>query len=236
MSRQSTPGQHGRLYLQAHRDSQLTNLPAEHRQAREDIMSQLERKDQGIRERALTGSNRHFDQPLTPGEREHQRNWQQQEGLDHGQVLDRRRALDQPATARGQRASSRGRRRPSMTRRGPSTTRRAIEHNPVGEGAAGAAGLFWELITAGVALSILFLLLSKTGSTAYSSVLNGLTGALGRLADPHNDLFTPSAPQKAPSAPQKAPSVKRANARPPASAGVFGPALPSYATLTPTIP
>lgn len=246
MSHKSTPGQRGRLYLQAHRDSQYTNLPKAHREAKQEIMRQLEREDNTVRERAMVGSDKHFDQPLSPGEREHQRNWQQEESLDHGHVLTRRRELDHPTTptAAGARTPARpprgrGRRRSRTIR----SVQQAASANPVGSATASAAGLFWELLTAGILLSILYLVLSKGGTNVTTSVLNGLTGALGRLASPTNDLFTPTTAAKPSSSSKRAPArastptpTPRSFLGPMPPASVLGNKLPSYANLAPTIP
>lgn len=243
--RKSTPGQRARLYLQAHRDSGMTGLPDEHRQARQDIMSQLEREDQGVRERALVGSGQHFDRRLEKGERSYQQNWQRREGLDVGDVTRRRKDLDRdqdaPKPSGGRRPGTPGPRR-KYGGRGRSPIRRITNNAPAA--ATSVAGIAWELFIAGVAVSLLYLVLTsseKGGNNVLEDALTGVTGAFARLADPTNNLFGPA---KATAAAAKTSTAKTAATQvpqvgPSKSAGssvvstTFGAALPDFSTLSP---
>lgn len=241
-ARKSTPGQRSRLYMEMHRDSGYTGLPDEHRESREEIMRQLEEKDAGVRERALVGGPKHFDRPLTKDERSYQQHWQREEGLDVSDVERRRKDLGSSSPKpRGRRSQGAGRR--SGRRR--STFRRAVRpvaSAPAGEAAASGAGLFWEVFAGGIVISLLYLVLSSKGTQVTGGILGGITGAFNRLADPTNNLFGPS----------KRPATKRAAAptgtgggaplagglapKTPTGKQIIAGPLPSFATLTPTIP
>ena len=192
----STPGQRARLYLQAHRDARMTALPGEHKAAREELMRQLEREDPGVRERALVGSDSHFDRPLEKGEKDYQRHFQREERLDHGQVLERRRALTASAAPHG------GRRRPVPPRPAQHRARRAAQRTSgyVRDTAAAVApppvkaggNILYGALLAGVGLSMLYLLLTRTGATV--SLTNLFGGGFRRLASASTPLFGTPAP------------------------------------------
>ena len=178
----STPGQRARLYLQAHRDARMTALPGEHKAAREELMRQLEREDPHVRERALVGSDSHFDRPLEKGEKEYQRHFQREERLDHGQVLERRRALTQPNLHEGRRrpvpprpAQHRARRAAQRTTSYVRDTAAAVAPPPVKAG----IGVLYGALAAGVGLSMLYLLLTRTGVAVSLANLGG--GGFRRL-------------------------------------------------------
>jgi hypothetical protein len=241
--RGSTPGQRARLYLEAHRDSGMTGLPDEHRQARQDIMSQLERQDPGVRERALVGSDQHFDRRLEKSERSYQQAWQRREGLDVGDVTQRRKDLDRdqdaPKPSGGRRPGTH--RRAPISRRGGGRSRiRTITSNTP-PAAASIAGIGWELFIAGIAISLLYLILTSSekkgaGANVLEDALGGVTGAFTRLTDPTNNLFGPAtkAAGKA-----KATARQVAQVGPSKSAGeaivtsTFGAKLPNYSTSSP---
>lgn len=192
----STPGQRARLYLQAHRDARMTALPGEHKQAREEIMRQLEREDPHVRERALVGSDSHMDRPLEKGEKEYQSHWQREERLDHGQVLDRRRALKGPSAHEGRRrpvpprpAQHRARRAAARTTSYVRDTAAAVAPPPVKAG----AGVFYGALAAGIGLSMLYLLLTHTSVPV--SLTNLFGGSFRRLIAADQPLFgsTPAA-------------------------------------------
>jgi hypothetical protein len=242
VKRKSTPGQRARLYLEAHRDSGMTGLPDEHRQARQDIMSQLEREDPGVRERALVGSDKHFDRRLEKGERSYQQSWQRREGLDVGDVTKRRKDLDRDQDAP---APISGGRRPGTRRRGRSprgggrSPIRTITRNaPAAAGSV--AGIAWELFIAGIAVSLLYLILTsseKGGNDVLEDTLTGVTGAFTRLTDPKDTLFSPALKTKVAAAKTTVRQV--AQVGPSRSAGeqivssTFGSTLPNYSTSSP---
>lgn len=249
--RKSTPGQRSRQYMQMHRDSGYTGLPDEHRESREEIMRQLERQDEGVRERALVGGPKHFDRPLTKDERSYQQHWQREEGLDVGDVERRRKDLGSSSPKpRGRRSQGAGRRHQPPGGRRRSSFRRVaapVTSSPTGEAAASGAGLFWEMFAGGIVLSLLLLVLSSKGTKVTSGILGGITGAFARLADPSSDLFGPSTKKVA----AKASVHRTGGAGAPLVGGLgltnaqvlgVGSGLPDYsnpaspATVTPTIP
>lgn len=189
----STPGQRARQYLEAHRDVRMTALPGEHKQARQDIMSQLERQDPAVRERALVGTDRHFDRPLNKGEKEYQSYWRREEGLDVGDTQRRARELD---------ANHGGRRRPAVPPR-PSPTRppRSRAQRAAGyiqQTAAtantitpapvkGGLSILYGALAAGIGFSILYLFLSKPG--AATSLINFAGTGFHSLASPKTTLW-----------------------------------------------
>jgi hypothetical protein len=246
----STPGKRAHLYLQTHRDARYSNLPDAQRESREQLLGGLEREDPGVRDRALVGSAQHFDQPLSKGERAYQQHWQGEEGLDVGDVTRKRKELDRDPsvpTNPGRRPGAGGRRTSSGGRRRSS---RAITRNAPAA-ATDVAGMFWDFLMAGIAISVLYLVLTssnkKGGTNVLLDSLSGFTGAFARLADPTNNLFGPAsksaaAATPAPSgtgggAPLKgglAPIIKKPSKA--TKAAVFGAALPNYSAVTPTIP
>ncbi len=193
MASKSTPADRSLAYLQAHRDSNYTSLPAEHRQARQDVMAGLRAKDPGVEERALVGSNQHFARPLTSGEREYQRHWQHEEGLDPQDVLQRRKVLQarsQPHQGRRRRATTTtSSSRVRQAKRAARTTHRAataVSPEPVRDTAA----LLWNLAAGGIGLSLLYLILTR--SKGPIAGINLLQKGFRRLLLPNEDiLFTP---------------------------------------------
>lgn len=187
--RESTPGQRARLYLEMHRDTRMTGLPDEHRAARQDVIRGLEREDEGVRERALVGSDRHFDRPLSTGERAYQQHWQREERLDHGQVLERRRNLSGGSSPGGEHEGRRRRtavppRRPSPTRPirkaadAVASTAAAVAPAPVTRG----TGIALNAAAAGVGLAMLDLLL-RNGKTT-GNLITAITGLFNRVVSP----------------------------------------------------
>lgn len=257
-----TPGRRAKLYLQAHRDARLTGLPGEHREAREEMMRQLQREDPGVQERALVGSDRHFDTPLSAGEREYQRDWRAREGIDHENVLERRKQLDAkptPAAGRGG-----GSRRPSKRSRRPIYTRRSRRRlpkppTPSTIGAGKSAAVFaWDVFMAGVGLCLLYLILRPRGNSVITGTLGGIGTAFAALVSPESPLIghaqpaaassstkppTSSSPSTGSSQPRKAkpmpmarspaPGVPPAAAASPLTSPLPG-SISLFATTTPT--
>jgi hypothetical protein len=170
-----------RRYLQASMESGYTGLPAEHRQAKEALMRAHERAYRGVRDHALVGADQDFDEPLTPGEREHQQHLRRQEGLTHGQVLQMRREL------RGQ-PSADNRRAPAGRRR------RAVRTIARQTGIASTASDTGSLVLKGLgvlfSLSIVYLLVNEEGQgpKAFSGLLNLIVGALHVAVGPVDPL------------------------------------------------
>ena len=194
------------LYIQAHRDAHYTNLPAAHKQAKLDILRQLEHQDPQVRERALIGGPRHTGQ-LSPSERSHQTYMREQAGISHAELLERRRALDQPP-----RVPSRGPQprpapsRPSLPPARPAARRAARAVARATPGVTGGKNTVIRVIGVIVALSVLYLIVSKRGSGAFAA-LTGITTGVFRnflgsgdlLANPLGSTST-STPAATPSA------------------------------------
>jgi hypothetical protein len=106
--------------------------------------------------------------------------------------------------------------------------------------------LLWEILAGGLGLSLLYLVISPKGSKVTTGVLGGVTGALDRLASPEG-LWS-----KAPSPVAGVSGTATAAGKPAGGVSgstgtttkvpartlqtVLGPKLPSFATVTPTIP
>lgn len=215
--RQSTPGQRARLYLEAHRDARMTALPGEHQEARKEIMRQLSQQDPSVRDRALVGSDRHFDRPLSKPEKAYQQHWQREEGLDVGQVRDARAQLEQPHEQRRRPVPP----RPSQTRPTPRSRvgqplhRRAAGYIrdtaataatvpsyvtqtakvPSAPSASGGLGLFYGTLTAAVAFSMLYLLLTK--SSVATNLVGLATTSFTHIASPSKTLWEKPGPTAA---------------------------------------
>jgi len=186
------------MYLEAHRDSRYTNLSDEHRQAREDIMRQLEQQDASVRERAMVGKPaEHFSPPLTGPEREYQQHWQQENGLDPEAVRSRRRELDGRNEPEGKpRGPSRqpvSHIRKTSNRRGWWGAGRAAKTFTAAAAAAApapvhdAAALAWSLFTAGLGLCALYLILMRPA--IITTVVGGTVDGFEKFASPSYDLL-----------------------------------------------
>jgi hypothetical protein len=177
--------QRARRYLQASMESGYTGLPDEHRKAKESLMASHERAYPGVREHALAGTDQDFDEPLTAGEREHQKHLRRQEGLDHGQILQMRRDL------RGQSAGNTPSRR-STTGRGRRVVRTLTNQTGVAPAASDAGSLALKTLGVLFGLSIVYLLVNDEhggqGPKAFSGLLKLVTGALQVAIGPVDPL------------------------------------------------
>jgi hypothetical protein len=175
-----------RRYLQASMHAGYTGLPPEHREAYEQQMRAHERAYSRVREHALAGADRDFDQPLTPGEREHQRHLRTHEGLQEHDVHRIRGELRNP---RGQErhVASRSRRRGAGAGAGPRAAAAAA-------GAAGGAipgiggntGMY--LLGVGLLLCLLYLLIYGKGAHAITGIVNTLVGGVDAFVRPIDPL------------------------------------------------
>lgn len=255
-----------RRYLQA--DMAAHAVPGERsydpaREAHEETKRHLEKRHPGVRAHAIVGTEKDFDEPLRKDEREHQAYLRHQSGLTNTQLAARRKELrdtdygrhspseiyqaankdrdqDAPHKPRGRRpGASPRRRRRSLPRIGVGG--RSVSSTIAAGPAHEAGNILWEIVIAGIALSLLYLILTGTEQKkgVVTSILAGITGGFRRLADPANNLFAP-APKtttaKKNSAPQVGPSKAAGSAE---ITRVFGPTLPNYsnlATTTPTVP
>ncbi len=178
-----------RRYLQASLSSSYTGLPKEHRDAYEAQMRAHERAYPGVREHALIGADRDFDEPLTAGEREHQQHLRRQEGITHGQVLDARKKLrSQSSPRRRSRSSSSG-----------SNTRRVASGLLSGAGGALDAGTtvltgskggstVMMFVGVGLLLTLAYLLLSGKGVNAVGGLANTFAGGLRAFIAPQDPI------------------------------------------------
>jgi hypothetical protein len=185
-----TREERARRYLQASRDAGYTNLPQEHVEAAESLMREHERRYPQVREHAIVGADQDFDKPLSAGEREYQRHLRGEEGLTHGQVLERRKAIRSGEKPTRPRPKSTGTRRAAARAgfTGARAYRRAAR--PTGlPGVAGDAGsLTLQLIGVGIMLALAYLVLSDKGSKAFGAILRGLSSALRMLIGPVDPL------------------------------------------------
>jgi hypothetical protein len=244
-----------RRYLAASRAASALPRGSEGQAIHHETMRRIEQRHPQVRAHALVGAGEDFDQPLDRNELEHQRELRRQAGLTNQQTSARRRELrnshygapspsetflaaNRGSTNTGRASARRSHQRPSP--RGGRAARRIARQAPAPISSAGS--IIGEFAIAGIALSLLYLLLSKP--SVYTTTLGGITGFLRRLTEPTNDLFTASkTPAKAKAAPART-SAPQAGVSSPSTiaayeaqtAGVFSRTLPSYANLTPTIP
>jgi hypothetical protein len=170
--------QRARRYLQASLNASYTGLPAEHREAYEAQMRAHERAYPGVREHALAGADQDFDEPLTAGEREHQRHLRRQDGIEHAQVLAIRRGLRASTSGgagggRSRAGSSSGSR---YARRAASGAGGALSTGAGVLGASGGGNVLMQLLGIGLLLSLAYLLLNEKGKGP--AALAGLAGAV----------------------------------------------------------
>jgi hypothetical protein len=176
-------------YLQASQSAGYTGLPAEHREAYEGTMRELERKYTGVRTHALVGTDADFDKPLAAGEREHQRHLREREGLSEKDVRDARKELrgegaPRKSTAGAVRSGIRGGRAYARARR----YARSSGLPGVG-GSAGSTVLY--AVGVGLGLALLYLAVSKNGSKAITTLLGGAAGFMRALVGPIDPLNPP---------------------------------------------
>jgi hypothetical protein len=157
-----------RRYLQASMEAGYTGMPAEYRDAKRSLMREHERAYPGVREHALAGARKHFDEPLGAGEREHQLHLRREAGLETPDVERIRRELEGGGSAR--RATQRGR------SSGRSTPRAA---GLVGDVATGGSGgnIVLYFIGGALFLSLIYLLL-KGGESGGGKLITGVVGVV----------------------------------------------------------
>jgi murein DD-endopeptidase MepM/ murein hydrolase activator NlpD len=160
-----------------------TGLAAEHREAYEQQMRSHERAYPGVREHALAGADSDFDEPLSAGEREHQRELRRREGMQQADVLRTRAEL------RGKRSQ------PRATRRRRSSSGRSAGPRAA-RAAAGAAGGALGGVTGGggntvmyfvgltLGLSLIYLLVAGKGAGVLTAIVNTLVGGVRAFVAP----------------------------------------------------
>lgn len=165
-----------------------TGLPDEHREAYEAQMRAHERAYAGVREHALAGSTRHFDEALTAGEREHQRALRTKEGLQEADVLRIRKELnDGPARRASSRRRVARRRNPTLTgarvaRAGAGAATGALAEVAGAPSSGGNTFLFFVGVMLG--LSLIYLLVAGKGTTALTGIVGVITGGVRTFIAP----------------------------------------------------
>jgi hypothetical protein len=256
-----THEERARRYLEASRAASVHERGSEGRAIHEGTMRRLEREHPVVREHALVGAGQDFDEPLNRNELEHQRELRRQQGMTNTETAERRRQLRAADFGRRARHTpaeifdaanpSRARATPERRRRagaGPSRRARRTLARAASGPVRETGSILGELFVAGVALSLLYLLLTSEqqgGRRVPSTILELVTGGFRRLASPTSDLFTavPKATSTARTARTPAVSPARAGVSSPAALAqrqgsinsLFGP-LPSFSSVTPTIP
>jgi hypothetical protein len=180
MARTLSKGARARRYLQASMEAGYTGLPAAHRQAKEDLMRGHERAYAGVRRHALAGSRRHFDKPLEPGERAHQRHLREQEGLEEPHIQAMQRELDKSEASRPAAPSG------GSGVRGAAGAAAGAAGGAISEVTGGGNTLLY-FIGGALLLSLAYLLLKGGESGAgklISGVTNVVTGAVRTFVAP----------------------------------------------------
>lgn len=200
-----THEERARRYLEASRAASASERGSEAESIHHGTMRALEREHPLVREHALVGAGEDFDEPLNRNEIEHQRELRRQDGMTNTETAARRRQLRDVDYGRRARYSPSGifenanpshgraqRRRSTSRRGGARRAARTVTSNapsPV----SSVGSIAWEFVIAGLALSLLYLVLRSEGGEGgfpvVSITANGIAGALKRLASPTNNLF-----------------------------------------------
>jgi hypothetical protein len=164
-------------------DASYTGLPGEAKEAHQETMSRLNTKHPGLHDEAIAGSDQDFDKPLSAGLREHQRHLRDSAGLTHAEVLERRKAM----------RATRPPARRAAVKAGAQAGRAFYRSRPARQtgipGAVTSTGsVVLQAVGIGIGLSLLYLVLSKRGSGAFSGSLNILSGALQAFIQPVDPL------------------------------------------------
>jgi hypothetical protein len=165
-----------RRYLQASMEAGYTGLPAEHKHAKESLMRSHERAYSDVRRHALAGTNQDFDQPLTAGEREHQRYLRTQEGLTEKDVRDIRQDL------RGQ--DSKPASSSSTTSSRTAQTASAGALSAIDAATTGKGSLFLQIAGVFVTLALIYLLVAGKGTNALRGITNLIVSAATTFISP----------------------------------------------------
>lgn len=169
-----------------------TGLPGEAKEAHQGTMRQLERKHPGVKEHAIVGSDQDFDKPLRAGEREHQGYMRQREGMTHGQVLERRKAIRGGGTKPTRPKPSNRRAVGAGARAGRSyyRGRSAIRQTGIPSAAQSTGSLVMEAVGIAIGLSLLYLILNEKGKgpLALSTLFKGLESAVKIFINPVDPL------------------------------------------------
>jgi hypothetical protein len=185
MPSKPTHEQRARRYLQASMSAGYAHQHPDAKHAARELMNSHERAYARVREHALAGADRDFDEPLTPGEREHQRELRRQDAMQQRDVERIRQELrgTTPPGSRG-RAGAPTRKRSTGERAGraaATTSAAAITAATTGKGSTGLylAGVF-------LLLCLAYLLINEKGGgvKAFAGGINLLVGSIGSFIQP----------------------------------------------------
>lgn len=189
MASSLTPEKRARRYLQASQSAGYTGLPPEHRAAYEQQMAGHERAYKRVREHALAGADSDFDEPLSAGEREHQRELRRQHGMQQADVQRIRRELREPS-----RAASSSRSRPPRSPSPAGGRRRASTAAAAGAAASatdalhaatsGSGSTLTYAVGIGLLLILVYLLIAGKGSGAITGIVKAGVGTVGAFVKP----------------------------------------------------
>jgi len=189
-----TRKQAARRYLQADMNASYTGLPEEAREIHEETKRRLVRSSgQELPLLATVGTDRDFDAPLTPGEREHQRYMRTSKLADSSPqaIAEHRARLRNPPVPRGPRRRSPG----PATRRASSSRSRAAPRraastatSAVSDAVAGRGNIFLQLLGWTLALSLVYLLVAGKGVNALGGIMNTIVGGVRTFITPADPI------------------------------------------------
>jgi hypothetical protein len=178
MASRLTPNERARRYLQASRTASNRQLGAEQRKAARGIMRGHEADYPGVRAHALAGARKHFDKPLGPADREHQRRLRKREGMTDSQLLEQRRELDQA------RAEQRGEQRSQQLAGPRAAAAGATAAGGAISGVVGGGNTFLYFIGVLLLLSLVYLLVAGKGVNAITGITGIVTGGVRAFVAP----------------------------------------------------
>lgn len=206
MARLTHPAR-ARRYIQASMEAGYSHQTPEVRESRHALMRHHEAAYPRVREHALAGTNRHFDEPLTAGEREHQRHLRRQDGLNEHDVKETQRQLDEAPPAG---AAQRFREGAEPGAQAARSAARAAG-GPLGAAASGSGSLVMQAIGILMGLSLIYLLVAGKGSQAITGVVGVVTGGVRAFVAPVDPIAAAertfgATPINSPAAPSSAPT------------------------------
>jgi murein DD-endopeptidase MepM/ murein hydrolase activator NlpD len=175
-----------RRYLQASMEAGYTNQAPEVREAKHSLMRAHERAYSGVRRHALAGARRHFDEPLTAGEREHQTHLRREEGMRNADVERIQKELDTPpAERRRQRDTLAGRARAGAQ---PAIDTARATASGAGELLPTGGGGWMYAVGLGLSLILIYLLIAGKGAKAITGLVGIFTGGVRAFVAPVDPL------------------------------------------------
>jgi hypothetical protein len=161
-----------------------TGLPPEHREAYEAQMAAHERAYSRVREHALAGADSDFDEPLTTGEREHQRELRRREGMQQRDVQRVRNELRGSTPGGRRRAPAQRAGGGSRRQRRPAAAAGAKATQALRAATTSGGSTLTYLIGIGLFLSLFYLLVAGKGAGAVNGIVNVIVGAAGAFVKP----------------------------------------------------